>query len=250
MDKPDVSAWHVDPQFWVELRDGIFDESLWVNADREVTQLLTLVSAANGGAVLDIPCGPGRHLLPLAARGWQACGVDLSEAYLAEASTRAAAAGLTVELIPADMRRFIRPVGFDLAICMYTSFGYSSEPRDDVTMLHNLYQSLRPSGQLVLELVTKETAVETEPLEYDVGEGRRIREHAQLLQDGSIIQRRWHVQGPGIDHSWLAWHRLYSTDELCSLTRQAGFARTSVYGALDGRAFSPSGEGAVIVATR
>jgi SAM-dependent methyltransferase len=248
-DKSDI-PWHEDPQFWVGLREGIFDQQLWENADTEVTQLLTMVGLPAAAAVLDIPCGPGRHLVPLARRGLQLCGVDLSHAYLAEAGQRAAAAGVSVELVQGDMRRFVRPASFDLAICMYTSFGYFSEPQDDVTMLQNLYRSLRPAGHLVLELVTKETAVATGPHAYEVGSGRRIVEHAQLLEGGTIIQRRWQLQGPELDRSWIAWHRLYSVDELCSLLRQAGFARTTVYGALDGRPFSPSGEGATVVAER
>lgn len=242
--------WHEDPAFWSSLRDGIFDEQLWANADREVSQLLALTGLAAGSAVLDIPCGPGRHLIPLARRGLHACGVDLSAAYLAEAKARAESAAVHVELIEGDMRRFVRPHSFELAICMYTSFGYSSEPADDVTMLQNLCQCLRPAGRLVLELITKETAVATGPLAYDVGHGRRIVEHAQLIEDGAIIQRRWQLQGEGIEHEWLAWHRLYSVDELCALLRVCGFERASAYGALDGRAFSASAEGAVIVAER
>lgn len=242
--------WHEDPQFWAGLRDGIFDEPLWANADSEVEQLLALAPTPAGGAVLDIPCGPGRHLLPLARRGLQLTGVDLSHAYLDEAHTRARDAGLKVELVLADMREFTRPGSFDLAICMYMSFGYSGEPRDDARILKNLQRSLRSAGRLVLELVTKETAVASGPFEYTVSEGRRIVERAQLLENGAIIQRRWQLQGPGIDRSWLAWHRLYSVDELHAMLRNAGFARTRVYGALDGRPFTPAGDGAVLIAER
>jgi SAM-dependent methyltransferase len=248
MDEKSGSPWHEDPQFWTELREGIFDEQLWVNAGKEVDQLLALAGFSEGARVLDIPCGPGRHLIPLAQRGLQPCGVELNQAYLAEARSRAAAAGVSLELMQADMRQFVRPAGFELAICMYTSFGYSSEPKDDATMLHNLCHSLRPGGKLVLELVTKETAVAAGPHAYTIGNGRRIEEHAQLLEDGAIIQRRWQLQAPGIDRSWVAWHRLYSVDELCTLLRQSGFSRTDVYGALDGRPFSRAGEGAVVLA--
>jgi SAM-dependent methyltransferase len=242
--------WHEDPQFWVGLRDGIFDEQLWANADSEIDQLLALVTLPKGAAVLDIPCGPGRHLLPLARRGFQLCGVDLSQAYLAEAQKRAADARVTIELILADMREFVRPESFELAICMYTSFGYSGDPQQDAKVLKNLYRSLRPGGRLVLELVTKETAVASGPHAYPVSEGRRIVEQAELMEHGAIIQRRWQLQGPGVDRSWLAWHRLYSVDELHTMLRRAGFSHSHLYGALDGRAFTPAGDGAVLIAER
>jgi len=250
MHKENNIPWHEDPVFWEGLRDGIFDQPLWAHAETEVSQLLTLAPLAAGAAVLDIPCGPGRHIVPLAQRGLKLCGVDLSQAYLAEAKQRADAAGVIVELVEADMRQFVRPAGFDLAICLYTSFGYSSEPEDDVTMLQNLYRSLKPSGRLVLELVTKETAVASGPFTYEVGGGRRVVEQAQLVENGAIIQRRWQLQGPDIDRSWLAWHRLYTVDQLCAMLHDAGFRQTTAYGALDGRPFSPAGDGAVVVAAR
>lgn len=109
--------WHEDPLFWEGLREGIFDQQLWANAETEVNQLLALAPLAEG-AVLDLPCGPGRHLVPLAQRGLQLCGVDLSHAYLTEAKERADAAGVNVELVQADMRKFVRSTSFDLAICM------------------------------------------------------------------------------------------------------------------------------------
>jgi hypothetical protein len=70
------------------------------------------------------------------------------------------------------------------------------------------------------------------------------------VEQGTIIQRRWQLQGQGIDQSWLAWHRLYSVDELHAMLRQAGFSDSRAYGALDGRPFTPSGDGAVLIAER
>jgi SAM-dependent methyltransferase len=244
------SPWHEDAQFWTALRDGIFDAQLWENAGSEVDQLLALSQVPAGAAVLDIPCGPGRHLVPLAQRGLRVCGVDLNQSYLDEARKRAADAGVTVELVLADMRAFVRPASFDLAINLYTSFGYSSEPGDDARMLQNLRQSLRPGGRLVLELVTRETAVASGPHTHHLGESRRIVEHAQLIEGGAIIQRRWELQAPGVERSWVAWHRLYSVEQLRSLLQQAGFTRSAVYGALDGSPFSAANEAAVLVAER
>jgi len=242
--------WHEDPQFWSALRDGIFDEQLWANAASEVEQLLALVPLREGAAVLDLPCGPGRHVVPLASRRFSVCGVDLSASYLEEAGKRAASAGLEVELVLADMRSFVRPASFDLAINLYTSFGYSGNLRDDQRMLQNLFDSLRPGGRLVLELVTRETAVADGPYTHELGNGQRIVEQAALLEDGRIIQRRWQLQGPGVDRSWTAWHRLYTTGELAELLRNAGFIHVEVYGGFDRRPFSKEGGGAVLVASR
>jgi SAM-dependent methyltransferase len=242
--------WHEDPQFWIAMRDGIFDEQLWADASGEVDQLLALTGSASGASVLDIPCGPGRHVVPLAAHGLAVCGVDLNQAYLDEARKRAVGAQLSVELICADMRAFVRPDSFDLALNLYTSFGYSEDPADDQQILHNLRRSLRADGQLVLELVTRETAVATGPHSHDLGQGRSIVERAELVQGGAVIQRSWQLCWPGGERSWMAWHRLYSIAALRELLEKCGFASVAVHGGLDGREFSPANDAAVLVARR
>jgi cyclopropane fatty-acyl-phospholipid synthase-like methyltransferase len=122
------------PAFWTALQDGIFDAQAWEMAEQEVEQLLRLTATPAGAAVLDIPCGPGRHVVPVAQRGHRVCGVDLNRTYLEEARRRVDQARVDAELIHADMREFVRASSFDLVINLYTSFGYSSEPADDLPL--------------------------------------------------------------------------------------------------------------------
>src|SRR5687767_3887443 len=51
------------------------------------------------GRLLDLGCGTGRLLVPLAGKGYRAVGVDLSHEMLAVAREKAAAAGVTVDLV-------------------------------------------------------------------------------------------------------------------------------------------------------
>src|SRR5262249_55569831 len=48
-----------------------------------------LAGCPEGGDLLDVPCGYGRHTVPLAAAGYHVMGVDRSEVLLAEARRRA-----------------------------------------------------------------------------------------------------------------------------------------------------------------
>jgi SAM-dependent methyltransferase len=242
--------WHEDPQFWIALRDGIFDPQSWSDASDEVDQLLALTGVAAGANVLDMPCGPGRHVVPLAARGFAVCGVDLNEAYLEEARQLAKRAQLSAELICADMREFVRPDTFDLALSLYTSFGYSEDPADDARILENMRRSLRPSGRLAMELVTRESRVATGSRRYELGNGRSIVEQAELVQDGAVIQRSWQLRWPGGERSWIAWHRLYAIETLIALVERAGFTEVVVYGGLDGRELEPDNHGVVVLARR
>ena len=242
------TPWHEDPAFWTALQDGIFDPLAWEMADREVELLLGLTGLPTASAVLDVPCGPGRHLLPLAERGHRVCGVDLSRSYLEQARQRLEQAQLEVELVCADMREFLRPSSFDLVINLYTSFGYSSDPGDDRRMLQGWRRCLRPGGQLVLELVTRETARAGEPVVHRLDDTRSIVEHALLSPDLSVIERSWTVRGPDLQRSWTASHRLYDMTSLRALVQSAGFHDVRSYGGLDGRELLLAEDCAVLLA--
>src|SRR5436309_1278879 len=55
------------------------------------------------GRLLDLGCGTGRLLVPFARRGFSVVGVDLSEEMLRAAAAKAAAAGVTVGLVKANL---------------------------------------------------------------------------------------------------------------------------------------------------
>ena len=71
--------------------------------DPDVAFLLAF-AARTGGPVLDLGCGAGRFLVPLAAAGYAVTGVDTSAAMLAQAAVVAAAVADRVTLVRDDFR--------------------------------------------------------------------------------------------------------------------------------------------------
>lgn len=63
---------------------------------------------------------------------------------------------MKVEFVQDDMREFRRPVAFDAVINMFTSFGYFEDQADDRKVVNNVYESLKPGGSFLLELMGKE----------------------------------------------------------------------------------------------
>ena len=79
------------------------------------------LAKAQGQRVLEVACGSGRVVVPLARAGFDVVGVDVSRSMLALAREKLDAEGLAgrAELLEADMRRFdLEPPwrDFDLAI--------------------------------------------------------------------------------------------------------------------------------------
>ena len=78
------------------------------NYDDDVDLILTL-AAESGDRVLELGCGTGRLLLPLAVQGHAVTGVDISPALLSIARSKLAGwEGAPVELVQADIVGFQR----------------------------------------------------------------------------------------------------------------------------------------------
>ena len=59
-----------------------------------------------GGRVLELGCGTGHKLIPIASDGHACVGMDFSSQMLAEAQRKASERGVAVEWMQGDMRAF------------------------------------------------------------------------------------------------------------------------------------------------
>ena len=90
-----------------------FLERLKERAEAEaviISETLSDLGVAQGGKVLDVACGVGRHALPLAKRGYSVLGCDISELYVGIASREAAGTGINARFVVADVRDLRRAV--------------------------------------------------------------------------------------------------------------------------------------------
>jgi len=127
-------------------------------AVEEVDALVDLLADEHGldpASVLDVPCGIGRHAVPLAERGLDVTGVDISPEYVDGARERAAAAGVDPTFREGDMRDLDVAGRFDLVANLWTSFGYFDADTDRA-VLADLRERVADGGALVMELSNKE----------------------------------------------------------------------------------------------
>src|SRR5262245_46375377 len=83
----------------------------------EIDFLIGALELVPGQRVLDAGCGPGRHSLALARRGFEVIGVDLSEDFIALARHAAAEEGVPAHFGVADVRALTLDGDVDVAIC-------------------------------------------------------------------------------------------------------------------------------------
>ena len=110
------------------------------------------VVAEKGGNCLDLGCGTGRVLIPLAEQGIDITGLDSSQFMVEECRSRTAAAGLSAEIVRDDMRAFDLGRKFDLVIVPGASFQLFDERGDAVSALERARAHLLPDGLMVMSL--------------------------------------------------------------------------------------------------
>src|SRR5262245_21167661 len=131
-----MSSWFDDDTFWESLDWFLFSEFRTAEMTSvEANQIVKLLRPASNSSILDLCCGPGRHCLEFARRGFRVTGVDRTVRYLELARKRARDQGLDIEFVQRDMRAFKRSEHFDLALNLFSSFGYFEDHNDDLQVL-------------------------------------------------------------------------------------------------------------------
>ena len=248
------SNWFDDDTFWETLEGFLFSQ--FRSSDlttRETDQIQALTSPSPGAAVLDLCCGPGRHVLEFARRGFRVTGVDRTQRYIEAAATAARSEGLALELVQGDMRDFNRPQTFDLALNLFSSFGYFADASDDLQVLRNLYTSLTPGGSVLMEMGGKEILAQG----FEARAWHRHAERGEFLLEERIVHDGWSA----IENHWIwmrgseqkefAWTiRIYSGAELRGLLLEAGFSAVKLYGSLAGTPYDQDAQQLVVVAAK
>lgn len=253
-----MTEWHEDLTFWDEVAPLLFDERRLASTPDEVDDLLAHLEIPSGSPVLDLACGVGRHAIDLARRGYPTTGVDRVPALLDRARQHASEAAkeagreLEVEWVAGDMREFIRAEAFDGAINIFSSFGYFTDPEDDLRVARNVYESLRPGGAFIIDTMGREVVardlVERDWRQID---DRLLIEKRRVEQDWSWIRTDWTVVDSDDRVYECSWGiRLYSGTELRALLAGAGFAEVKLFGCLAGSPYDPDADRLIAVARK
>lgn len=246
-----MAIWYEDPSFWHDNYRRMFTPARLSSAAEEVDRVLELTGATPPGKVLDLCCGPGRHTVEFAQRGFSAVGVDLTEEYLEEARRRAAAVSVEVELVRSDMRDFAVPESFDLAVNLFTSFGFFENEEDDLRVLRNIYRSLKAGGRLVIELTGKEILARIFRERDWHREGEVILLEERKVIDGwSRMMVTWTILENGKSSEYQFTIRLYSARELEDALKSCGFREIEIFGDLSGSPYDQTAERLVASAVK
>jgi len=239
--------WFADESFWETWYPVLFPSERFDATPDQVDRILKLTGVQSGD-VLDLCCGPGRHSAELASRGFNVTGVDKSAFLLSKAMQRSAG----VEWVHEDMREFVRPDSFDLAINMFTSFGYFDDKNEDIRVLRNIHESLRDGGVLIMEMMGKEylAKVFQPTVSVKTPDGSVFVQRHEVFDDWSRIRNEWILVSDGRAKTFNFHHTVYSAQELKDRLCSAGFDTVTIYGDMDGNDYGLNALRLIAVASK
>jgi ubiquinone/menaquinone biosynthesis C-methylase UbiE len=223
--------------------DRIFDEAyLEMYAPRhepEQTEAEALGAARAAGvepgaAILDCPCGFGRHSLVLARAGYRVTGADRSQALLDEA--RRQAGDTELELIQADYRELpFADASFDAVLNLFTALGYVGKEGDGQA-LREFRRVLKPGGRLVVETMQRDRLARIySPRTWDrIPTGFVLEERTFDQAEGVMRASFIYIRESGEQLEYPYTIRCYTPSELVEMARESGFETVKTYGGFDG----------------
>lgn len=140
---------------------------------------LYLNYAREHAPVLELGCGTGRVLEPLAEHGLESVGLDKSFEMVRQARAKMnGPAASNCTLICADICRFSLKRSFGLAICAFSTYSKLLEDADQASFLKTVFTHLRPGGAFLLDMFVQQP------------DFRNTRD-GEAVQD---YENRWHAQ--------------------------------------------------------
>ncbi|HEY3876734.1 MAG TPA: class I SAM-dependent methyltransferase [Candidatus Kapabacteria bacterium] len=187
--------------------------------------------------VLDVGCGSGRHSIAFARRGYvDVTGIDLSPTLLADARHEAHKLHLSIHFLERDMRAI--PEGpFDLAVNLFTSFGYFDTDEENAEVIQNVARNLARGGWFVIDFLNAEW-VRRHLVSHDersLASGMHIQQ-TRWIEDGRI-EKRLLLRNATEAKEYIESVRLFTLEDFERMLVNAGLTLRHTFGNYRGELF-------------
>ena len=196
----------------------------------EVDLFFKILDVKEGDTILDMACGQGRHLIEMGQRGnYNLFGIDRSRYLIQRAKNVSKKKGLDVQFKEGDIRKLPYATDtFDFVTILGNSFGYFEIQADDIKILKEIFRVLKPGGKVLMDIAdgsylrTHFTPRSWEWIDKNhfVCRERMLAKDNQRLISREVIT---HTEKGVIVDQFYA-ERLYTSEELIDLLKDAGFS--------------------------
>jgi ubiquinone/menaquinone biosynthesis C-methylase UbiE len=152
-------------------------------------------AATTTGQILELGCGTGRILLPIAEIGCSVTGLDISEHMLSQCRRKLKSKSKEIQgrvkLIRKNMTDFNLEDNFHLAIIPFRAFQHLMAVEDQLSCLKSINQHLVPNAKLILDVFQVDMERINNPSYTE--EVEDFAEHE--LADGRLLRRTHRIAG-------------------------------------------------------
>ncbi len=157
--------------------------------NEEEIQYYIEYAKTTGGPILELGCGTGRILIPIAKAGFDINGIDISENMLNVAKKKIKARRLSphVTLTCSDMANFELPQkNFSMVFAAARSFMHLFTQDKQIACLNAVNRHMRPNGLLLLDLYSPNFKRLSQPAESEY----RVHREFNLPNGNLVVHKR------------------------------------------------------------
>ncbi|MEQ2527343.1 class I SAM-dependent methyltransferase [Robertmurraya yapensis] len=205
------------------------------------------LASLQGGPILDVACGTGRFTIPLAERGFDITGLDITPEMLQLAKQKAERLNVSVNWVHADARQFELSRKYRFIFTTGNSFQHFLDRASVDGLLGSVYRHLDEDGVFAFESrnPTSSILMADEEVEKDAGSWtdndgyqcsstyRRTYDHKSQLEHYIFTNRRWKEFSKVVETIEPFVLRYFFPQELESLLFYNGFELVEMYGNFD-----------------
>lgn len=215
-------------------------------AAKLVELILNNVSIQPGSDIIDFACGAGRHSIIFAEKGFNVTALDLSPNLLNIARKRAAELNLKINFINADLRNFCITSKFDMAVNLFTSFGYFENDEENFSLFSNASGVLNENGYFVIDYFNAKYIADNLVFHSeDLINGKKIIQEREII--GNRVIKKIIIGTNGTTKRYTESVRLYSDMELISAIEKSGLKVLNIFGNFNGSKFDLNSSPRIII---
>lgn len=214
------ASWFDTPFYHILYKDRDNSE-----AESFMHNLTNYLNIPEGGKILDLACGKGRHAVYLNSIGYDVTGVDLSENSIEFAKQ------FENETLHFDVHDMCKPYKqqFDAVFNLFTSFGYFDKEEDNLNTIRAIKEDLNEYGFGVIDFMNTDFIVDNlVPEETKTVDGiefklKRYVDNGYILKDIEFTHK-------GNNYNYQERVRAFSLKDFQTLFEQAGVYLLDIFG--------------------
>ena len=214
------ASWFDTPFYHILYKDRDHTE-----AETFMHNLTNYLNIPEGGKILDLACGKGRHAVYLNSIGYDVTGVDLSENSIGFAKQ------FENESLHFEVHDMCKPYNeqFDAVFNLFTSFGYFDKDEDNLNTIKAIKADLNEFGFGVIDFMNTDYVLnnlvpeETKTVDGTTFHLKRYKENGYIVKDIAFTHE-------GDNYHYQERVRAFSLEDFEALFEKAGVYLLDIFG--------------------